>query len=151
MAKRTTVFYAFPSAPPTVGEVVQRAIRQLKDVPGISRSNIQFKPWTDIRASGKLLIGSITQNIDRAKVFACDLTYLNRNVTFELGYAIGTFKRIWTSLDTSIQNSERDYKRVYFNLLGMGYAPYQNHKERGGLVCLNSAARFDKWNRAAVR
>ncbi len=129
MAKRITVFYAFPSAPPTVGEVVQRAIRQLKDVPGISRSNIQFKPWTDIRASGKLLIGSITQNIDRAKVFACDLTYLNRNVTFELGYAIGTFKRIWTSLDTSIQNSERDYKRVYFNLLGMGYAPYQNHKE----------------------
>ena len=24
-------------------------------------------------------------------------------------------------------------------------------EERGGLVCLNSAARFDKWNRAAVR
>ena len=23
--------------------------------------------------------------------------------------------------------------------------------DRGGLVCLNSAARFDKWNRAAVR
>ena len=24
-------------------------------------------------------------------------------------------------------------------------------EKRGGLVCLNSAARFDKWNRAAVR
>jgi hypothetical protein len=24
-------------------------------------------------------------------------------------------------------------------------------KDRGGLVCLNSAARFDKWNHAAVR
>ena len=24
-------------------------------------------------------------------------------------------------------------------------------QKRGGLVCLNSAARFDKWNRAAVR
>ena len=24
-------------------------------------------------------------------------------------------------------------------------------EQRGGLVCLNSAARFDKWNRAAVR
>ena len=24
-------------------------------------------------------------------------------------------------------------------------------EDRGGLVCLNSAARFDKWNRAAVR
>ena len=26
-----------------------------------------------------------------------------------------------------------------------------NTTVRGGLVCLNSAARFDKWNRAAVR
>ena len=24
-------------------------------------------------------------------------------------------------------------------------------EDRGGLVCLNSAARFDKWNHAAVR
>ena len=24
------------------------------------------------------------------------------------------------------------------------------NQERGGLVCLNSAARFDKWNHAAV-
>ena len=26
-----------------------------------------------------------------------------------------------------------------------------SERKRGGLVCLNSAARFDKWNRAAVR
>ena len=26
----------------------------------------------------------------------------------------------------------------------------QSGSDRGGLVCLNSAARFDKWNRAAV-
>ena len=37
------------------------------------------------------------------------------------------------------------------------YSPELNPAERvfeevrGGLVCLNSAARFDKWNRAAVR
>ena len=30
--------------------------------------------------------------------------------------------------------------------------PYTDYEvRRGGLVCLNSAARFDKWNRAAVR
>ena len=28
---------------------------------------------------------------------------------------------------------------------------WQEWEKRGGLVCLNSAARFDKWNRAAVR
>ena len=30
-------------------------------------------------------------------------------------------------------------------------AIWDHLKQRGGLVCLNSAARFDKWNRAAVR
>ena len=32
-----------------------------------------------------------------------------------------------------------------------GVGDVRNEVGRGGLVCLNSAARFDKWNRAAVR
>ena len=39
--------------------------------------------------------------------------------------------------------------------LGSGDSPSVSTEpaqaKRGGLVCLNSAARFDKWNRAAVR
>ena len=31
------------------------------------------------------------------------------------------------------------------------YMDRHDGENRGGLVCLNSAARFDKWNRAAVR
>ena len=37
-------------------------------------------------------------------------------------------------------------KRRMLRDLGVPKSTY-----RGGLVCLNSAARFDKWNRAAVR
>ena len=46
-------------------------------------------------------------------------------------------------------------------LVGVTYFPQRDinlvnwppriRQDRGGLVCLNSAARFDKWNRAAVR
>jgi len=79
--------------------------------------------------SGKSLVRTITQNIDRAEVFACDLTWKNSNVTFELGYAIGRFKRIWVSVDESIQNASKDFQRTYFGLLGLGYSEYQNHHD----------------------
>ncbi|MCH7811587.1 MAG: hypothetical protein IH958_03055, partial [Chloroflexi bacterium] len=49
-------------------------------------------------------------------------------MAFELGYAIASFKRIWISLDTTIANANRDYKRLYFGLLSVGYAAYQNHR-----------------------
>ena len=49
-------------------------------------------------------------------------------------------------LDAKLENAE--LRRRMPDALGwvrdsLGY--------RGGLVCLNSAARFDKWNHAAVR
>ena len=37
------------------------------------------------------------------------------------------------------------------DILEASAAAMQALESRGGLVCLNSAARFDKWNRAAVR
>ena len=40
---------------------------------------------------GMRLVDTILSNIDRADVFACDLTYPNPNVSFELGYAIVLF------------------------------------------------------------
>ena len=36
-------------------------------------------------------------------------------------------------------------------ILGETFDVHDSALYRGGLVCLNSAARFDKWNRAAVR
>ena len=40
-----------------------------------------------------------------------------------------------------IEADDLYYQRVFDQIV----------EARGGLVCLNSAARFDKWNRAAVR
>ena len=82
-----------------------------------------------MNVSGKQLINNILENIDRSDVFACDLTYPNSNVSFELGYAIGRFKRIWISLDTSNEFAEQRYRRLYYGLLGLGYIPYSNSTE----------------------
>ena len=40
---------------------------------------------------------------------------------------------------------------AYLDMIVAKYGTNDALVSRGGLVCLNSAARFDKWNRAAVR
>ena len=128
MAPRIRMFYAYPSKPPTIGEVVLAASQQLKGSAGIP-SNVQIKRWPDVPIAGKNLSQTIVNAIQHSQIFACDLTYPNNNVSFELGYAIGRFKRIFVSVDTSIKDSERRFRNSYFNLLSLGYAPYQNEIE----------------------
>ena len=78
---------------------------------------------------GQNLVDRILEEINRSPVFACDLTYPNLNVAFELGYAIARFKRIWIALDATIVNSEERYKRHYYALTGAGYNTYSNSED----------------------
>ena len=115
MARRARVFYGYPSQPPFVGESVANAIEQLNGHPTIRQNRVRLRAWPTIRASGKVLAHEIMESIDSAQIFACDLTYPNDNVSFELGYAVGRFKRIFISLDEGIEGSGHRFNRHYFN------------------------------------
>ena len=52
--------------------------------------------------------------------------------------------------DSVTLSEAKGLPHVGMEILHLHSVPVQNDM-RGGLVCLNSAARFDKWNRAAVR
>ena len=105
MARRITVFYGYPFQPSSMGETVEAATKELRSHPDGIGKRVRFRLWPNVRASGKHLARTITENIDRSQIFACDLTYPNNNVSFELGYAIGRFKRIFVSVNTGIKDS----------------------------------------------
>ena len=134
---RKLLFYAYPSHPAYVDETIRAAQEDLKKLPEIREQNVRIRLWPDMSISGRVLVSEITKQIDRSVVFACDVTYPNPNVAFELGYAIGSCKRIWLSLDTSIKNAKLDFNRSYTGMLGIGYASYENH------VDLTTALRND--------
>ena len=128
MAKRIRMFFAYPSEPASLGDTIESFARDTK-----KRSNIpnelRVQTWKDSPVSGNRLASSIMSRIRRSEIFACDLTFFNYNVAFELGFAIGTFKRLFITLDTSVEGSERSFKTSYFKLLGIGYAGYRNQDE----------------------
>lgn len=129
---RTRVFYAFPGQPANLSETIENAITLLKTDRTIRRKDVRFSPWTDMKVGGRQLVETILKNIDRSDVFACDLTHPNFNVSFELGYAIGRFKRVWISLDSSIETAEQQYRKTFYGIIGAGYTRYHNSQDLAG-------------------
>lgn len=129
MPKRARVFYAYPANPRNVGETISATVDKLKAGGALKQNNLSFRLWPDNAISGKSLVTTILSQIERDQIFACDLTYPNPNVSFELGYAIAKFKRIFASLNSSITDAEKEYRRLFSPLLGMGFTNYDNHED----------------------
>src|SRR4051794_2465707 len=92
----SAVFFAYPSKPEFGREALERAAEALR-----GRFALKVETWEDLSIRGRVLIEEITSAIDRASVSVFDVTTLNENVLFELGYAIAADRRIWLLRDTS--------------------------------------------------
>ena len=91
-------FFAYPSKPNSLSESIEIAIDEIN-----SHGYVHALSWKDLRISGKVVISAICNEIRKTDLFICDLTYLNPNVLFELGFAIANNKRIWVMLNNSYQ------------------------------------------------
>lgn len=118
-----TVFYGYPDQPSDIAESIETAIATINQ-----GSVVSVKGWKENKTSGKIIIGEILTEIDAAELFACDLTHLNLNVLFELGYAIGTNKRIWISISDTVDADRRGVRRLE-PLIPVGYSAYTNSQQ----------------------
>lgn len=119
-----TGFFAYPSEPLYIGETIEDAIDKIN----ISHKGItEIKSWKSLQISGKLIISSVLKAIDNCDFFCADLTGLNDNVLFELGYAITKKKPIWIVMDNSNENSNKRYQELNF-FSTIGFSNYSNSK-----------------------
>lgn len=81
--------------------------------------------WEKMKTNGKIINRQILEEINKAETFACDLTYLNANVFFELGYAIGKRKPLFIMLNTKVKNASINYSNINI-LKGIGYSDFSN-------------------------
>lgn len=113
-------FFAYSSDPAYCGECINEAIIKINKG-GLCNLN----SWETLIISGKFIISRILNEIDKSDFFCADITGLNYNVLFELGYAIAKNKPIWLLLDDSNENSMRRYREINF-LTTVGYSNYNN-------------------------
>lgn len=118
-----TGFFAYASSPPSIPATIKGAIE------GINKTyTATIQSWESLRASGKYLISEICDAIDRADFFCADVTAVNPNVMFELGYAIASNKRVWLIRDESFSDAKREFEQLRL-LTTIGFSPYLNSAE----------------------
>lgn len=119
----TKGFLAYPSSAPSLGESLKEAANELN-----ASLPVNLRAWEECSVGGKFVMGEICREIDEASLFCADLTGLNANVMFELGYAIAGDKRIWLVLDPTIQGFDQEFKQLKL-LTTIGYAKCLNSQD----------------------
>jgi hypothetical protein len=79
---KPTVFVAYPSQPEQVGITIEASCKQLN----AANLGLNFETWRQIEIPGKFIVDGILDQIDSCEFFVADITRLNFNVTFEIGY-----------------------------------------------------------------
>ncbi len=80
---------------------------------------VTIKGWKTLFPGGRPIISRIFEEIRACHCFIADLTGLNPNVLFELGYAVAHRKRVWLLLDTAMEKAKLDFDRFQlFTTLG---------------------------------
>lgn len=90
------------------------------------QSNYIARAWEEYTQTTPIS-KDILSAIETCEIFVCDLTYLNRNVLFELGYAIAKDKKILALLNQNISGTKEKYSN--FILKDIRYEKLINHKD----------------------
>ena len=116
-------FWAYSNHPHNVKNDVIDAINQINNS-GI----ISIKPWETMDIEGNFIIDEILKEINACDVFVCELSNLNNNVLYELGYAIAKKKKIRIFINQNLKSVKEEFKS--FSLLtSIGYVDYVNSSQ----------------------
>jgi len=119
-----TGFLAYPSNPPEVGRTIKEGLRKLTEVlkkPG-------FSTWEENDIAGRFIVEPILDRIESSDLVAADITKLNFNVAYEVGYAIGRRKRLLLLRNSTLEIGDR----AAFEEIGifdtLGYQSYSDSR-----------------------
>jgi hypothetical protein len=117
---------AYPSKPDGIGNTLRSTLEILR-LEGLGQS---LTTWEENDIPGRFVIDPILSQIDAGNILIADITRLNFNVTFEIGYAIGRRKRVALIKNSSLTGSDELIRQVgIFDTLG-----YQQYSNSGHLA-----------------
>src|SRR3954470_4705020 len=116
-------FSAYAKLPHSIPATIQAAIESIN-----KSQQTMIVSWEDLEIGGKFIIQEICDKIDDSDFFCADITTINPNVMFELGFAIARDKRIWLIRDDSYVDSKAEFDQLRL-LTTVGYRSYTNAEQ----------------------
>lgn len=120
MTAREQLFVAYPGRDPALAAGIMGAVRKANARP----IPITFEPWPFNDIAGSPLVSPILEKIDESPLLVADTTYLNLNVVYEIGFAIGRGKRAFLIRHQSTKG-DRDIAKLVGIFDTLGYFEYE--------------------------
>lgn len=128
MGTKESGFYAYASSPAEIGQTIEQAVATTK-----TNSDMETETWKALDIPGHFISDKVLETINSSSFFIADISVLNFNVTYEIGYAIGKGKRILLTKNKSIKDGNPTIRDVgIFDTLG--FEEYQNSYELSAFI-----------------
>lgn len=129
MTTKKTAFYAYPGKPTEIAQTIRMAIAAFNS----TSTTYNLEAWERNDISGIPLTAPIFSKISGGEFLAADVTYLNENVAFEIGYAIGSKKRVLLFVNNA-HNGDRDLAGDIGIFDTLGYELYEDSQTLTSLL-----------------
>src|SRR5262249_21086411 len=117
----TKAFIAYPARPVVIGQTIESAVSALPEQIGIRG----VRTWKETDVVGQFVGHRVLEQIEEHDCLVADISELNFNVTFEVGFAIGKAKPLLLLRYSPLETSSPNLAEVgIFDT--MGYKEYQN-------------------------
>ncbi len=129
IVEKKKAFYAYPGRHTDITQTIHSAIAAFNE-----RSQAyDIEGWEKNDISGVPLTAPIFSKISNGAFLAADITYLNENVAFEIGYAIGSKKRVLLFVN-STHSGDRELASNVGIFDTLGYERYDNSQSLVSLL-----------------
>ena len=118
-----TVFFAYPSGPRPVSDTIEHACDDLKSRTG----HAGVRTWREDEIAGRFVATDVLSRISESDCLIADVTYLNFNVTFEIGYAIAQGRSIALTRFAGVRTQPEFTEAGVFDTIG--YHSYENGQQ----------------------
>lgn len=119
--------FLFPSTPPQIAATIEIAKQKLELMSG----GRTWKSWRQLPITGRIIFCEICKASRFASTIIADVTTLNFNVLFEIGFSIGLGIPVIPIRDTTYIASKRDFDEIGL-LDTLGYLDFKNAEELAG-------------------
>lgn len=122
--KPTTSVFLYPSKPEIIANTIEEAVERLQQAYG----ETNWLSWKNFDTAGQIIFCEISKAIRFTSVVVADVTTLNFNLLFEIGYALGLNKAILPIRDSNFIQDKKEFDQLGL-LDTFGYHDFQNYKE----------------------
>lgn len=135
--KAAEAFFIYPSQPAHLASTIKQAVSTHQRDHGKDL----WLTWEDMNVGGQVIFCEICKTIRGSKLIVANITDMNFNVLFEMGYAIGLNKPVLPVRDSTYETQRRQFDEIgIFDTLG--YEGFTNSENLTDLVNKNRELAF---------